>query len=297
MVDSGCCSGTLVRQRLIDPVRALRFFYSMFWDSVPCIRSIPMHCFLDGVRVGRSSTSRRVFWTFRRLPSRCCGSLFPPLLLRRFSVLLLRQRRFFCPSFVWTVPDYSLQPLCFGSCTSTSYTTSGIGPLCTPRIEMCSGTSSQSFWLRDIATLTKQGNSEDVFIGFTALPAQQQQRATRKEQSRLRGFRSPTRFSAFSLISSTWQWTSKFVPVTALPSSISSILTQQRLSENIPFSIQGDYERSAAWYVARVLLPDIWKCPTHLFLISSFLRMRQNCIFSIFRGVRRYTGRWRIRGP
>ena len=76
MVDSGCCSGTLVRQRLIDLVRALRFFYSMFWDSVPCIRSIPMHCFLDGVRVGRSSTSRQVFWTFRRLPSRCCGSLF-----------------------------------------------------------------------------------------------------------------------------------------------------------------------------------------------------------------------------
>ena len=67
------------------------------------------------------------FWTFRRLPSRCCGSFFPSLLLLRFSVLLLRQRRFFCPSFVWTVPDYSLQPLCFGSCTSTSYTTSGIG--------------------------------------------------------------------------------------------------------------------------------------------------------------------------
>ena len=88
MVDSGCCS------RLFDPVRALRFFYSMFWDSVPCIRSIPMHCFLDGVRVGRSSTSRRVFWTFRRLPSRCCGSLFPPLLLRRFSVLLPHQADF-----------------------------------------------------------------------------------------------------------------------------------------------------------------------------------------------------------
>ena len=37
---------------------------------------------------------------------------------------------------------------------------------------MCSGTSSQSFWLRDIATLTKQRNSEGVSIGFTALPAQ-----------------------------------------------------------------------------------------------------------------------------
>ena len=45
MVDSGCCSGTLVRHRMIDPVRALRFFYSMFWDSVLCIRSIAMHCF------------------------------------------------------------------------------------------------------------------------------------------------------------------------------------------------------------------------------------------------------------
>ena len=88
MVDSGCCS------RLFDPVRALRFFYSMFWDSVPCVRSIPMHCFLDGVRVGRSSTSRRVFGTFRHLPSRCCGSLFPLLLLRRFSVLLPHQADF-----------------------------------------------------------------------------------------------------------------------------------------------------------------------------------------------------------
>ena len=73
---------------------SIPFELSMFWDSVPCIRSIPMHCFLDGVRVGRSSTSRRVFWTFRRLPSRCCGSLFPPLLLRRFSVLLSHQADF-----------------------------------------------------------------------------------------------------------------------------------------------------------------------------------------------------------
>ena len=34
------------------------------------------------------------FWTFRRLPSRCRGSLFPPLLLRRFSVLLPHQADF-----------------------------------------------------------------------------------------------------------------------------------------------------------------------------------------------------------
>ena len=65
---------------------SIPFELSMFWDSVPCIRSIPMHCFLDGVRVGRSSTSRRV--------SGRSGVFLHAVLLQRFSVLLPHQADF-----------------------------------------------------------------------------------------------------------------------------------------------------------------------------------------------------------